>query len=310
MDKLARGQINRAWRAGPHRFVLVEGDGRKRLIDTLDSVTQPAVRHAQHDKKASRSTEAKRRAIATRRPSQRSRSTSDDGTASTGAVTSTSESSEDETLEGKSHHLNADSLIAPLSEVPARMLLCSAYPSDLPTEVVAPVFHLWNTLATAILGSASGSVQAQIGQHLIANPGPFHTGLMNALEAQSVALIPSEKQRNVALQQLCHSIGIEKARIMVTDYNTDAKQPPIDAFLPLLIMTLALATQATEEPPSFRQRRHPGPIQAPFRSLGMLDVWGSGYRFRNMHTDAMYRLLALAGGLDAFPPWACVLPSM
>ena len=187
------------------------------------------------------------------------------------------------------------------------MLLAAVYPSDLPAEVVAPVFHLWNTLATSILGSASGRLQTQIGQHLIANPGPFHTGLMNALEAQSVALVPRDRQRNTALQQLCHSIGVEQARITVTDYN---QQSPAEAFLPLLFMTLALATQATEQPPSFGQRRHPGPNQAPLQSLGMLDVWGSGYRFRNMHTDAMYRLLALTGGLDAFPLWARVLPSM
>lgn len=309
MKRSSQGHGNVQWRSKPTRFVQVEGGGRKRPVGPLENLAFLAAHHQRHERKAAETKGKKTETAVTRN----SGNFSSPGGRKATAIGSISAAGPDRTNnEGMANflsYLDADYAMPAGLPPPARLLVCDAYPSDLPTEIVAPLFHLWNSIAAPILGSASGALRTMVARQFIANAGPFHAGLMTALDAQDIAEGPSGRQRRTAVKQLCHSIGIQQARILVAELNTNATQFAMDKMLSLLLMTLALATEATEEPLFFRQRRHEGPNQAPLRDLGMLNVWGSGYRFRNLHADALHRLLTLAGGLDALPSWTCVVPS-
>lgn len=309
MEKSSQGQANAIWHSRPVRFVPVEGNRRKRLVDPPKIVTSSTTQHRRHERKALHPLGRERKNLATRSTALPRSSRLPSEIVSESTLVPTSDVSENEIIEDVYHHFDRDSAMPTFLQWPDRTLLCHAYPSDLPTEIVAPLFHLWSSIAPSVLGSASGTLHTQVGRHLIANSGPFHSCMMTALEAQGLAAGSSSSQRRTALQAVCQSIGIQQARNMLANLNTNAKQSALEEMLALLQITLALGTQTTEEPPLFRQRQHQGPSRAPLQSLGMLDVYGSGYRFRNLHTDAMHRLIALAGGLEIFPTWARVVPS-
>lgn len=309
MKKSSRGRGNAQWRSTSARFVQVEGSGRKRQVGpSKPDLALPAAQHERPQHKNARPTGKSPQPTGIRYSHDFSAGARRKATA-IGRITGTDPDRSDTKGMAKSLScLDADSAMPADLPPPDRLLVCDAYPSDLPTEIVAPLFHLWNSVAAPILGSASGTLAAMVARQFIANPGPFHAGLMTALDAQDVAEGPNGRQRRTAVKQICYSIGIQQARIMVMELNTSATPFAMDQMLSLLLMILALATEATDEPPSFRQRRHQGPNQAPLQDLGMLNVWGTGYRFRNLHADALHRLLTLAGGLDAFPRWTGVVP--
>ena len=305
MEQSSQGQANAIWHSKPVRFVLVEGNRRKRLADPSKVATSSATQHHRHERKALRKTMATRGTALPRSP------TLPNDMVSESTLVSTSDLSENQNIEDVSHHFDRDAAVSTFLQRPDRTLHCHAYPSDLPTEIVAPLYHLWSSIAASTLSSASGTLQTLVGRHAIASSGSFHTFMMTALEAQGLAAGSSGSQHRTALHAVCQSIGIQQARNMLADLNTNEKQFAMEEILTLLQMTLALSSQSQtiDEPPSFGQRKHQGPSRAPLQNLGMLEVWGSGHRFRNLHRDAMHRLIALAGGLEIFPTWARVVPS-